>query len=65
MIDETLIKLGPFLAPSLYLMLALAALLAVWLIATGIVQRRPWRVGAAGMPIALYLACVYVAWVVS
>jgi hypothetical protein len=64
MIDETLIKLGPYFMHALLLVLAILALLAAWLIVTGIRRRRAWRI-CAGAPIALYLVCVFGAWVVS
>lgn len=64
MIAGYLVKLGPLFAPALLLVLAIAALVAFWLIKTGISRRRPWRI-CAGAPIALYLMCVFGAWVLS
>lgn len=64
MIPEYLVTLGPFITPGLYLLLALAAVLACWLVGSGIIGKRPWRI-AIGYSIFAYLAAVAISGVLS
>jgi hypothetical protein len=64
MISEHLVALGPFIAPVLVLLLALAAGLAWWLIDTGIRQKSAARL-AVGVPLSGYLVAVATSGVLS
>jgi hypothetical protein len=58
-VSPALVAFGPFIMPVLFLILAGAAWAACYLIYTGIQQRSVWRL-IVGVPVALYLAAVFV-----
>jgi hypothetical protein len=58
-VSSALVAFGPFIMPVLFVVLVGAACAAVYLIYTGVVRRSVWRL-LVGVPVALYLAAVFV-----